>query len=327
MRHHPGADVLVRTGSSVERPQDQEAPPHVLTPGFGNSVGVQLLPRQLCFMPWSSEVKMGITHSVEAVQGSSAAEDRLRLVIDSAPALIHTSLPDGYLDFFNQSWLNYLGVSLEDVAGWKWTAVIHPEDVAAIVEKWRTALATGKPFEHEARVRRADGEYRWMFHHKVPLRDERGNIVKWYGSSIDIEDRKRAEEQVRRSEFYLAEGQRPARTGSWAFNPSGFFDHWSLELFRIYGLDPANGMFLKRKHIKILFHAVKDLVAKKSSISSIRTPAAAPAGGARPVWALTSVALWAPSVSAETAYLISDAGKPMLQALATSGKSPPAAAH
>ena len=184
---------------------------------------------------------MGITQSVEAVKGSSAAENRLRLVIDSAPALIHTALPDGYLDFFNQTWLNYLGLSLEDIAGWKWTAVIHSEDVAAIVEKWRTALATGEPFEHEARVRRADGEYRWMFHHKVPLRDERGHIVKWYGSSIDIEDRKRAEEQVRRSEFYLAEGQRLAHMGSWALNPSGSFDYWSLELFRIYGLDTANG--------------------------------------------------------------------------------------
>jgi PAS domain-containing protein len=77
---------------------------------------------------------MGITHSVEGVPGSSIAGDRLWLVVDSAPALIHTSLPDGYLDFFNQSWLNYLGVSLEDVTGWKWTAVIHPEDVVAIVE-------------------------------------------------------------------------------------------------------------------------------------------------------------------------------------------------
>jgi len=87
---------------------------------------------------------MGISHTVKAVQPASAAEDGLQLVIDSAPALIHTGLPDGYLDFFNQSWLNYLGVSLGDVEGWKWTAVIHPEDVAAIVEKWRTSLASGE---------------------------------------------------------------------------------------------------------------------------------------------------------------------------------------
>jgi PAS domain S-box-containing protein len=132
------------------------------------------------------------------------SEDRLRLVIDTVPALIHTGLPDGQLDFFNQRWLDFVGLSLEDLSGWKWTAAIHPEDVAAMVERWRAALATGEPYEHEARVRRADGEYRWMVHREVPLRDERGNIVKWYASSIDIEDRKRAEDALRQSEERFA---------------------------------------------------------------------------------------------------------------------------
>ena len=120
-----------------------------------------------------------------------------RLLIDSTPGLIHTSLPDGYLDFFNQTWLKYVGLPLEDVQGWKWTQCIHPDDVEGIVQKWRSALASGESFLHEARVRRADGEYRWMLHHKVALRDERGEIVSWYGSSVDIEDRKRAEEELR----------------------------------------------------------------------------------------------------------------------------------
>src|SRR5271157_286503 len=127
----------------------------------------------------------------------------LQLLSDSIPALIHTGLPNGDLDYFNQTWLNYVGLSFDDLTGWKWTAAVHPDDVAAIVEKWRVSIATGEPFEHEARVRRADGEYRWMFHHKVPLRDERGNIVRWYGTSIDIEDRKRAEERVWQNESEL----------------------------------------------------------------------------------------------------------------------------
>jgi PAS domain S-box-containing protein len=127
----------------------------------------------------------------------------LRLVIDSTPALIHTGLPDGYLDFFNQPWLKYVGRSLEDLEGWKWTASIHPEDVEGIVDRWQASLASGEQFLYEARVRRADGEYRWMLHHKVPLRDKEGKIVKWYGSSIDIEERKRAEEKVRQSEAEL----------------------------------------------------------------------------------------------------------------------------
>ena len=170
----------------------------------------------------------------------------LQLLVDSAPSLIHTGRPDGYLDFFNQTWLSYLGRRLEDLQGWKWTAFIHPEDVEGIVEKWRASLASGEPFLHEARVLRADGEYRWMLHHKVAVRDGCGQIVKWYGSSIDIEDRKRAEEQLRRStqelqrsEFYLAEGQRLAHMGSWAFDPAGF-DYWSPELFRMHGLDAGS---------------------------------------------------------------------------------------
>jgi PAS domain S-box-containing protein len=170
----------------------------------------------------------------------------IHLLVDSIPAMIHTSMPDGYLDYFNKPWLEYLGATLDKIAGWNWTAFIHPEDVDGIVAKWRACLATGEVFEYETRVRRANGEYRWMYHCKVPLRDADGNIVKWYGSSLDIDERKTAEEQLRRnaaelqrSQFYLAEGQRLGHIGSWAFNPDGF-DYWSSELFRMHGLDPAS---------------------------------------------------------------------------------------
>ena len=138
-----------------------------------------------------------------APQGHKLEPTDLQLLVDSVPALIHTGLPDGYLDFFNQSWLRYVGLSLEDLQGWKWTAAIHPEDSAATLERWRASLTSGEPFLHEARVRRADGEYRWLLHHAIPERDEQGKIVKWYGSSIDIEDRKRAEERLRQEEMEL----------------------------------------------------------------------------------------------------------------------------
>jgi PAS domain S-box-containing protein len=182
-----------------------------------------------------------------AMASSGLGSERLKaqLLVDSIPALIHTARPDGYLDYFNKPWLEYLGVTLDKVTGWNWTAFVHPEDVEGIVVKWRACLATGETFEYETRVRRANGEYRWMFHRKVPLRDANGKIVKWYGSSLDIDERKTAEEQLRRSaqelqrsEFYLAEGQRLAHMGSWAFDPDGFH-YWSPELFRMHGLDPA----------------------------------------------------------------------------------------
>ncbi len=181
-----------------------------------------------------------------ASSGQGSVPLNAQLLVDSIPALIHTARPDGYLDYFNKPWLEYLGVTLDKVTGWNWTDFVHPEDVEGIVAKWRACLATGEVFEYETRVRRADGEYRWMFHRKVPLRDANGNIVKWYGSSLDIDERKTAEEELRRnaqdlqrSEFYLAEGQRLAHMGSWAFDPGGFY-YWSPELFRMHGLDPAS---------------------------------------------------------------------------------------
>jgi PAS domain S-box-containing protein len=142
-------------------------------------------------------------HLIEALADVKKSEDRLRLVVDSIPALIHTARPDGYLDYFNRRWLEYLGVTLDKVAGWNWTAFIHPEDVDGILTKWRACLATAEIFEHETRVRMANGDYRWMFHRKVPLRDSNGNIVKWYGSSLDIDERKAGEEKIRAQESEL----------------------------------------------------------------------------------------------------------------------------
>src|SRR6266581_2313723 len=130
---------------------------------------------------------------------TSAPDSALQLIINSAPAFIHTARPDGHIDFFNRPWLEYVGLGPEDLLGWKWTVAIHPDDLDGILEKWRVSLASGKPFLHETRVRRADGQYRWMLHHKVALRDESGKIVKWHGSSIDIEDRKRAEDSLQRA--------------------------------------------------------------------------------------------------------------------------------
>jgi PAS domain S-box-containing protein len=176
----------------------------------------------------------------------------LRTVINSTPGLIHTSQPDGYLDFFNQTWLRYVGKPLEHLLGWKWTACIHPDDVEGIVEKWRASLASGEPFLYEARVLRADGQYRWMLHHKVALRNQQGEIVKWHGSSIDITDRKRAEEALRSSEAYLAEAQRLSHTGSFGWKPDSGEIVWTDETYRIFEYDraekPTLYMLLQRIH-------------------------------------------------------------------------------
>jgi PAS domain S-box-containing protein len=137
------------------------------------------------------------THHSDADEASNVIEERLRLIIDTIPTIVWRKLPDGSADFLNQHFREYTGLSLEDGLGWGWMNAFHPDD--RLMEEWRAALAAGKPFEKEARLLRADGQYRWFVIRAVPLRDEEGNIVNWYGTSIDIEDLKRAEDRVRLS--------------------------------------------------------------------------------------------------------------------------------
>ena len=95
----------------------------------------------------------------------------LREIVDSSAALLHTARQDGYFDFFNQTWLDFVGVPLKRLLGWGWTSCLHPDDVEAFVQKMRESFAEGKPFEDTSRLRRADGVYRWMLHLKVPVFD------------------------------------------------------------------------------------------------------------------------------------------------------------
>ena len=104
---------------------------------------------------------------------------------------------DGTAEFFNQHYLDYMGLSAEQAQDWGWTAAVHPDDLNGLAATWQAALAAGEPGETEARLRRHDGEYRWFLFRANPLRDEHGNIVKWYGINTDIEDRKRSEESFR----------------------------------------------------------------------------------------------------------------------------------
>ncbi len=182
------------------------------------------------------------------------SEDRLRLVIDTIPAHAWSARPDGSVDFINQRFLEFTGRSMEHMLGWGWGSLVHPDDLTRYLGDWQAAVATGEPMESEARVRRADGEYRWLLVRNVPLRNELGNIVNWYGTAIDIEERHRAEESLRQSEAYLAEAQRLSHTGSWAGAPgAGEIRYWSDECHHVLGFDPQDGQprfesFFQRIH-------------------------------------------------------------------------------
>ena len=178
------------------------------------------------------------TERREAEEQIRNSERNLRTTIDTIPAFVFSALPDGSFDFVSQSWFDYSGLSPEEVYGWDWATVVHPEDRDRAVEIWRESLATGEPRENEHRVRQANGEYRWFLARNSALRDEKGDIVKWYVVLVDIENQKRAEEQLRNSERNLRTTIDTIPAYVFSALPDGSFDFVSQSLLIIMGLPP-----------------------------------------------------------------------------------------
>src|SRR5580704_9710766 len=191
-------------------------------------------------------------HDSDADEASNVIEERLRLIIDTLPVMVWTLRPEGTVDYVNQRWMDYTGLTLEQEIQ-EPVGVVHPEDLPRVIEKWLADMAAGEPSEDEMRLRRADGKYRWFLVRTAPLRDEHRNVVKWYGVSIDIEDRKRAEEALRSSEreqrhiaeqlererARLVEAQKVAKIGSWEAELPSLNVTWSEQTHRIFETDPS----------------------------------------------------------------------------------------
>jgi PAS domain S-box-containing protein len=136
---------------------------------------------------------MDVTKGTKVEEALRRSQEYLRLTIDTIPTSAWCNRPDGSNEFLNQRWLDYTGLSIEAARDWGWKVAIHPEDLPRLLDVWQKLLASGEPGEWEARLRRFDGVYRWFLFRVEPLFDETGNIVKWYGTNTDIDDRKWAE--------------------------------------------------------------------------------------------------------------------------------------
>ena len=181
-----------------------------------------------------------------AEEALAASERNLKLTIDTIPALAWSARPDGSAEFFNQHYLDFIGLSAEQASGWGWTAAVHPEDLSGLAATWQRIMASEAPGEAEARLRRYDGDYRWFLFRANPLRDETGTIVKWYGVNTDIEDRKRAEAELRRAYDSFADAQRLSKTGSFIADLVGDDHNWSEEAYRIFEFDPGTKVTVQR---------------------------------------------------------------------------------
>ena len=152
------------------------------------------------------KVARDITDRLRAEEAVRQSEKQLREVIETIPSIAWTSSSDGSIEFVNKRWQEYTGMAPEQSVGLGWKGAFHPKDIGRFVEKQRASLDSGALFEDEVRIRcGGTGEYRWFISRAVPLRDERGNIVRWYGTATDIHDRKRAEERLRGENVVLRE--------------------------------------------------------------------------------------------------------------------------
>ena len=176
-----------------------------------------------------------------AEQALRESEYKLRQIIDTVPGFLWSSDPAGEPTHINQHMLDYSGMRFEDFKHGGWEAFVHPDDYAETAKTFYHAIQTGTPYQDVNRLRRADGEFRWHRARGEPLRDRQGRIIQWYGLSVDIDEAKKAEDRLRRSEAYLAEAQRLSHTGSSAYNETEIL-YWSEEAFRIFGFDPLQGI-------------------------------------------------------------------------------------
>jgi PAS domain S-box-containing protein len=183
---------------------------------------------------------LDLTERKRAEEKSRESELKLRQITETVPGLVWSNGPDGEPTHINQRMLDYSGMPVEEFRDRGWEPFVHPADYPETAEAFWHGIQTGTSYESVMRLRRADGEFRWHHARCEPLCDGWGRIIQWYGLSVDIDEAKKTEDQLRRSESYLAEAQRLSHCGSAAYTQTRMH-YFSEEACRMYGFDPLQG--------------------------------------------------------------------------------------
>lgn len=204
-----------------------------------------------------------------------ASEQEWRLLADSMPQMVFVARPDGQIFHYNARFYEYTGLSQEEALAAGWEAVIHPEDLPIVQEVIAKNLSENHSFECELRIKRHDGEYRWHINKAVPHLDEKGNAVRYYGTSTDIHESRILRDRLQDSTTFLSQAQEVARLGSYEYDVRTNMSRWSATLFEIYGLPVLEGWFesddfVKRIHPDDLPHfgqAIRETIDRRASFN------------------------------------------------------------
>lgn len=203
-----------------------------------------------CIFLWCS-LHLDIHDRKQTEEALAASERKLDLLINTVPGLVWSADVDGGAEYFNQNYLDYVGLPAEAVQGEGWVQTVHPDDREALIQAWTGMMAASTPGEAEGRLRRFDGQYRWFLFRTNPQFDHAGNVIKWFGVNIDIQDRKHAEEALRASEFKLRQLTEAIPQMLWTATPSGEVDYINRQMLSYTGssaADASSGTWMKTLH-------------------------------------------------------------------------------
>jgi PAS domain S-box-containing protein len=199
----------------------------------------------------NEELKMEVAERKRTAEALREEEKSFRLILDGIAGLVAIMTSAGQIQLVNRQVLDYFGFTVEHLEHWATNDAVHPADLQSVISAWTHSIQTGSPYDIDHRLRRADGEYRWFHARGLPLLATDGNILRWYVLLTDIDDRRRAEEALKRSEAFLAEGQHLSRTGSFSWRVATDEIKWSDEMYRIFEFEQGSPVTLERIRTRI----------------------------------------------------------------------------